>query len=182
MLPALRDELYKDIKRVYSVNYASLRDGKVLARRTLVRAGEGADAAIPTDLDQVGRPYVLVSGERILGDALATPRFQATPDGRLFVIYYVSGKRPNAPEISENRILEIRADGTNSEPLTIPLKRPLTQFFTATPRAGCAPSWTLDLLGHRRGGWKPREGSDFREWDGEVSYARVRIAAAEGGR
>jgi hypothetical protein len=176
MLPSVRDQFYKDIKRVYSLNYATLRDGRVVARRTLLRAGEGADPAVPTDLDQVGRPYVLDYGEKILGDTISTPRFHVTPDGRLFVVYYVSGKRPDGTEISENRLLEVRADGAASEPVTLPLKHPLVQFFTAAPRAGCAPSWTIDLFGPRRGGWKPHEGSDFREWDGEMSYARVRLA------
>jgi hypothetical protein len=43
------------------------------------------------------------------------------------------------------------------------------------PRAGCAPSWTLDLLGHRRGGWCPCDGTDSREWEGTISYAQVRL-------
>jgi hypothetical protein len=72
---------------------ATLRDGTLLSRRTLVRAGEGADPALPTDRDQVGRPYVLLNGERILGDAIPTPRFHLTPDGRRFVVYYVTGGR-----------------------------------------------------------------------------------------
>ncbi len=169
MLKPLRDALYPDIKRVYRIEYATLRDGKVLTRRTLVRAGEGADPAIPTDLDQVGRPYVLLNGERILGDAIPTPRFHVTPGGRLFVVYYVS----DGKGLSENRILEITPDGKACAPVTLPLKYPLTQFFTASPRAGCPPADTLDLLGHRRGGWKPQEG--FLEWDGTTSYARVRI-------
>ncbi len=169
MLPAVRDRFYPDIQRVYSIEYATLRDGQVLARRTLVTAGEGADPAIPTDLDQVGRPYLLDNGETILGDAIPTPRFHVTPDGRRFVVYYVS----DCAGLSENRILEIRADGTPSAPVTLPLEHPLTQFFTATPRAGCAPSRTLDLLGHRRSGWRPAEGTGGREWDGTMSYARV---------
>lgn len=171
MLQPLRDALYPDIKRVYRIEYATLRDGKILSRRTLVRAGEGADPAIPTDLDQVGRPYVLLNGDRILGDAIPTPRFHVTPDGRRFVVYYVT----DGKALSENRILEIHPDGTASAPVTIPFKHPLTQFFTASLRAGCAPADTLDLLGHRRGGWRPREGTDYREWEGTMSYARVRI-------
>lgn len=174
MLPSLRDSLYKDIKRVYRICYATLRRGKIVQRRTLVEAGEGADPGITVDPDQVGRPYVLLNGNRILGDAISTPRFHLTPDGRMFVVYYVNGKRKDGSGLSENRILEIRADGNVSKPITIPLKHPLTQFFTATPRAGCAPSYTLDLLGHRKGGWAPVKGKDFRLWKGTISYARVR--------
>ncbi len=169
MLPSVRDRYYPDIKRVYRIEYATLRDGKMLTRRTLVTAGEGADPAVPTDLDQVGRSYLLDNGETILGDPIPTQRFQVTPDGRLFVIYYVS----DGHALSENRILEIAPDGTASAPATLPLKHPLTQFFTATPRAGCAPSWTLDLLGHRRNGWRPAAGTGGCEWEGTVSYACV---------
>ncbi len=172
MLPSVRDQCYPDIKRIYRIEYATLRDGKILTRRTLVEAGEGADPAIPTDLDQVGRSYLLDNGETILGDPIPTPRFHITPDGRLFVIYYVS----DGARLSENRMLEIRADGTPSAPMTLPLEHPLTQFVTATPRAGCAASWTLDLLGHRRGGWRPAADTGGREWDGVISYAQVKIA------
>jgi hypothetical protein len=175
MLRSLRDEHYPDIPRVYSIEYAILSNGRVQGRRTLVRAGDGLDAAVPTDLDSEGWPYVLANGERILGDPLATPRFHVVPDGRLFVIYYVSGRGAEGTPLSENRIIELCAGATASGPVRLPLRHPLTQFFTATPRAGCAPSDTLDLLGHRRGDWRPQEGSGYREWEGTLSYARVRI-------
>jgi len=171
MLPSVRDQYYPDIKRVYRIEHAALRDGKILTRRTLVRAGEPADPAIPTDLDQVGRPYLLDNGETILGDPIPTPRFHVTPDGRRFVIYYVS----DGAGLSQNRMLEIATDGTPSAPVTLPLQHPLPQFFTATPRAGCPPSWALDLLGHRRGGWRHAEETEMREYDGTISYARLRL-------
>jgi hypothetical protein len=172
MLPTVRNQFYPDMKCVYRIEYATLRDGKVLARQTLIAAGEGAAPAIPTDVDQVGRPYLLYNGETILGDAIATPRFHVTPDRRLFLVYYVS----DGQALSENRILEIMPDGAPSVPLTLPLKHPLTQFFTASGRAGCELSWTVDLLGHRRGGWRPAEGADAREWEGTISYARLRLS------
>lgn len=177
MLPTVRDVFYPDIKRIYRIEYATLRDGKMLTRRTLVTAGEGADPTIPTDLDQVGRPYLLDNGETILGDAIPTQRFHVTPDGRLFVVYYVSDEAG----LSENRMLEVLPDGMASRPVALPLKHPLTQFFTAGPRAGCAPSWTLDLLGHRRGGWRPAADTGGREWDGVISYAQVKITEMPGG-
>jgi hypothetical protein len=43
------------------------------------------------------------------------------------------------------------------------MKYPLTDYFTATIRAGSAPSRFLDLLGHRAG--NPTT----------VSYARIRL-------
>jgi hypothetical protein len=67
----------------------------------------------------------------------------------------------------------------DAKPSVIPLKHPLTQFFTATLRASCAPSWTQDLFGHRRGDWRHREGSALQEYEGTLSYAQVSIAAPE---
>lgn len=175
MLPTVRDRFYPDIRRLYRIEYATLRAGKLLTRRTLVTAGEGADPAIPTDLDQLGRPYLLDNGETILGDPIPTPRFHVTPDGRRFMVYYVS----DGQALAENRLMAITPDGPPATPVTIPLAHPLTQFFTATPRAGCSPSWTLDLLGHRRGGWRPAAGSDGREWDGAISYAQIRLPGGD---
>ncbi len=117
------------------------------------------------------------NGETILGDPIATPRFHATPDGRLLVVYYVS----DGAGLSENRLIELLPDGSTSDSVALPLEHPLTQFFTASPRAGCAQSWTLDMLGHRRGGWQPTEGTDGREWDAVISYARVRLDGQDRG-
>jgi len=47
--------------------------------------------------------------------------------------------------------------------VTVPLRRPLTAYFTATVRGGSPPSRTLDLLGTRVGD------------STTISYARVRL-------
>ena len=103
-------------------------------------------------------------------DPISTPRFQVTPDGRLFVIYYVSGTGPDNELVSENRILELYSDGSASRPVGIPLEHPLTEFFTATVRAGCKPSFTIDLLGYRKGGF-----GLFTDSPTTLSYAQVSI-------
>jgi dienelactone hydrolase len=172
MMRSLRDAQYPDIPLVHSIEYAVIRGGKIVHRQSLLRAGEGHQAAVPADLDREAMPYVgPEGGEKIFGDAIATPRFHVAPDGRLFVVAYACDGRDR----SENRILEILPDGKASAWKTIPLAHPLTQFFTATPRAGCEPSWTLDLCGHRRGDWRHREGSNLSEYEGALSYARVGI-------
>ncbi len=171
MLRTLRDSRYPDIARVYSIEHARVRDGKIILRQTLALGGEGYDEAVFVDLDREGMTHVCYDGGWVAGDPLATPRFHVTPDGRLFVVYYVC----DGKDLSENRIMEIYPDGLPSEPRRIPMQQPLTQFFTATPRVGCAPSWTLDMLGHRRGDWRHREGSDLREYEGTTSYTRVNL-------
>jgi len=47
--------------------------------------------------------------------------------------------------------------------VTVPLKHPMTSYFTATVRGGSAPSTTLDLLGTRAGS------------STTMSYARIRL-------
>ena len=50
-----------------------------------------------------------------------------------------------------------------SNPVPVPLKKPFTDFFTATARAGSPPSKTLELFGTRQGS------------NATISYARIRI-------
>ena len=90
------------------------------------------------------------------------PRFQVTPENRLFVFYYVSGRNAAGKQVSENRVLEILSDGTHSPAVRVPLRHPLNNYFTATPRGGSPPSKTLELLGTRAG-------------QSGINYARVRL-------
>lgn len=161
-----RDEHFPDIKRRYAICYASLLSGKVIHRKTLVEAGEGFSGEVPAEIENEGR----VDGQNVVTDPISTPRFQVTPDGRLFVIYYVSGIGPDSTPVSENRMLEICADGRASNPVRIPMKHALTEFFTATPRAGCEPSFTIDLLGYRKGDY-----GLFTDTPTTLSYARVHV-------
>ncbi len=135
----LREKFFPDARQSQALNYAVVRDGKVVTRRTLLEAGpEGGE----------------ISGQG---------RFQITPDNRLYVIHYVSGKDRAGRPLSEDRLLELFPDGTCGAPIRVPLKKPFTSFFTATPRAGSPPSRTLELLGQRTGA--PLT----------ISYARIRL-------
>jgi len=136
----LRPKFFPDEKQSYSLNYAVLRKGKVVSRRTLLVAEEGKSNESP------GRG-----------------RFQITPDNRLFVFFYVSGSDASGKHISEDRLLEILPDGSASNSAPVPLKKPFTDFFTTTIRAGSPPSKTLELLGTRQGS------------NATISYARIRI-------
>jgi hypothetical protein len=120
------------------LNYAVVRDGKVVSRRTLASAVEGVSAEIP-----------------------GTGRFHVTPEGRLLVFYYVSGRDAAGKRVSENRLMELYPDGTSSPPVRVPLKHPMRSCFTATVRAGSSPSNTLELLGERA------------DASNTISYARI---------
>jgi hypothetical protein len=136
----LRARFFPEAKQRHELNYARLREGKILARRTLLAAEEGGAREVP-----------------------GLARFHVTPEGRLYVFHYVSGTNAEGRPISENRLLELRADGRPGETSRVPLKQPFTSFFTATPRAGASPSPYLDLLGQRAGAGQT------------ISYARVKM-------
>jgi hypothetical protein len=136
----LKEKFFPQAAQSQELNYARIRDGKVVFRRTLARAGASGSQEVP------GRG-----------------RFHVLPDHRLLVLYYVSGRDSSGRAIAENRLLEIRPDGGNSPAIPVPLRRPFTEFFTATVRAGSAPSDVLDLLGSRTGDAN------------SISYARIRL-------
>ena len=136
----LRAKFFPEVKQSHAVNYAIVRDGKVVLRRALMLAEEG-------------KP----------GEVGSWPRFQVTPDNRLFVICYVSGTGADRKAVSGNRLMEIRPGGEVGAPVAVPFKKPFTAYFTATVRGGSPPSQTLELLGQR-------EGAPLT-----ISYARVRL-------
>lgn len=136
----LRERFFPDEKQRHSLEYALVRDGRVIQRRTLLAAEEGLTH------EQPGRG-----------------RFQVTPDGSLFVFFYVSGSDLQGQRVSENRLLEIQSNGSVSAAVAVPLHRPFTDFFTTTRRGGSPPSWSLELLGTRVGSGQ------------SLSYARIQL-------
>jgi hypothetical protein len=136
----LRAKFFPEARQSQSMNYAIVVRGEVKVRRQLTVAEEGKTGIIA-----------------------GSPRFQVTPDNRLFVAFYASGTAPDGKGVSENRLMEIQQGGEPGPVARIPLKAPFTSFFTATPRGGSAPSTTLDMLGQQAG--KPQT----------ISYARVRL-------
>ncbi|MEN6429118.1 MAG: hypothetical protein ABFE13_27540 [Phycisphaerales bacterium] len=136
----LREKFFPGVKQSHSLNYAVVRAGEVVLRRTLLAAEEGQSNERP------GRA-----------------RFHVAPDNRLYVFFYVSGSDAGGKSLSENRLMEIRPDGTVGESTRVPLETPFTDFMTASVRAGSLPSQTLDLLGTRQG-----SGST-------ISFARIEV-------
>jgi hypothetical protein len=136
----LRAKFFPEAKQSHTLNYAVVRDGKVIRRRTLMESTE----------DKPG----------IIGSA---GRFHVTPDRRLFVVCYASGREGNGPSVAENRILEILPGGSIGASVRLPLAKPFTSYFTTTVRGGSPPSRTLEMLGTRAG------------TGNTISYARVRL-------
>jgi hypothetical protein len=124
----LRAKFFPEARQSHALNYAVVREGKVVRRRTLMESTE----------DKPG----------LIGSA---GRFQVTPDNRLFVVCYASGTEADGRRVSENRVLEILPDGSTGAAVRLPLAKPFTSYFTATVRAGSPPSRTLEMLGLRAG-------------------------------
>jgi len=124
----LRARFFPEAKQSHTLNYAVVRDGRVVRRRTLMESTE----------DKPG----------IIGSAVW---FQVTPDHRLFVVCYASGTEAGGRRVAENRVLEILPDGSAGAPVRLPLAKPFTSYFTTTVRAGSPPSRTLEMLGPRAG-------------------------------
>jgi hypothetical protein len=123
----LRVKFYPEAKQSVAINYAIVREGKVVLRRTLVSSEEG-------------KPSEGIPG---------APRFQATTDHRLFLSFYIQGTDSTGKRFSENRVLEIGPGGEPGKSLRVPLKKPFTSYFTATVRGGSPPASTLEILGTR---------------------------------
>lgn len=138
--PRVRDKFWPDEPITYALMYGIIDQGKVVQKTRLAFGGEKQES------------------KEIPGWG----RFQATPDGRLFVFYYSSGADAQGRGIAENRLIEMYPDGTFSAPVRVAMQYPMNSFFTATERGGSAPSATLDLLGQANG------------VDG-ISYARINL-------
>jgi hypothetical protein len=120
----LRERFFPGEKQSHALNYAVVREGKVLLRKTLVLAEEGRSNEIP-----------------------GQGRFHVTSGNRLFVVYFVKGTDNSGQPVSENRIVEIDSEGNSGNHLQLRLKYPLSSFFTATVRGGSKPSEYIDMLG-----------------------------------
>jgi hypothetical protein len=136
----LRQKFFPNEKQSSALMYARARDGKVELKRPIQILEEGKVGEVP-----------------------GNGRFQVTADGRLFVLYYVSGTGDGGRPVSEDRLIEILRDGTQSKAVPVPLKRAFTRFFTATWRAGSPLSNVIDIYGSQTGS------------EGAMSYARIRI-------
>jgi hypothetical protein len=138
----LRAKFFPQTRQSHALNYAVVKAGTVLGRQTIAEVREGESLPIPS-----------------------FGRFHVTPENRLWVVLYRQGPDGKGRQVSENVLREIRPDGQTPCLTKIPLQTPFSQFFTATVRAGSAPSTVLDLLGQRVG--QPEA----------IAYARIRLAS-----
>ncbi|MGQ9730430.1 MAG: hypothetical protein ACUVX8_04080 [Candidatus Zipacnadales bacterium] len=136
----LRERFFPGEKQTYALNYTVIRNGQLELRRTLALGGEGLSGEVP-----------------------GMARFQVTEEGRVFVCYYVSGTTADGKSLSENRVFELLSHGATSAHVRVPLKHPMSSFFTTTLRGGSPPSRVLEMLGPRADASRT------------ICYARVRL-------
>jgi len=146
----IRDKNFPDIKRIWSINYVRIKEGKIILKNVLLETGDGVKI---TPINNLLEDF-----------SISQCRFQIFPDNRLFVIFYISGKNKAGEFTKENRIMEISSDGSAGISTSIPLKYPMSTFFTATPRGGSLPSTTIDLVGSSSDGMN------------QVHYAKIRLS------
>lgn len=136
----LREEFFPDSVQSYALNYAIIKEGEVIYGNPIMICKVG-ESGYETDELLPGRG-----------------RFHTTPGGHLYVFYYVHNQ---TGDFHENRIVEILPDHNISAAVKVELKRPFSNFFTATIRGGSAPSDILDIFG--------------KDDKNEMRYARIRI-------
>lgn len=121
----LREKFFPQAKQSNSLNYAIFRNGKIILRKELIVSREGENDEVPV-----------------------TARFHVTPKNNLYVICTVGKNEKQKRSSLENRLLLLSPKGKIKEQLSLNLKRPFINFFTATNRAGSAPSNYIDLYGN----------------------------------
>lgn len=120
----LREKFFPGEKQSYALNYALVKNGKVISRHTLHLNEEGGANGIPVEA-----------------------RFQILPDQRIFVVYAIRENVTGGQTAVKNYVREIGLGSKTTDPMLIPLRYPFSSFFTATVRAGSRPSSILDMLG-----------------------------------
>lgn len=120
----LREKFFPGEKQSHALNYALVKNGKVISRQTLHLMEEGGKSGIT-----------------------AEARFQILPDQRMVVVYAIRENVTAGQAAVKNYVREIGPGSKTTGPVLIPLRYPFSSFFTATVRGGSEPSFFLDILG-----------------------------------
>ncbi|MCA9212295.1 MAG: hypothetical protein KDB27_04455 [Planctomycetales bacterium] len=120
----LREKFFSNAVQRQALEYAVIRDGKILAKSSVVESVEGSTGLQP------GRG-----------------RFHATSNGAAYVVFFVSGPDERGKAVHENRTALAGPNGLVGQSVSLKLKHPMSSFYTNTVRSGCSPSDTLDMFG-----------------------------------
>ena len=137
----LREKFFPEAKQSQALMYGVMREGALVTTRPLLISGEGLPSS----------------------ETPGTGRFHVTGDGRLFVLFYVTGEDAEGNPAPENRMLEILPDGSSTEAVRVDFAKPFSRWEMAGVRNGCAPSNVMDIYG------------ETAQVKNTLRYARVRI-------
>jgi hypothetical protein len=121
--PVLRDRFFPGQEMVTTLEHAEVADGKIIRRTRLLSGGEKAP------------------------ETVHYARFHATDDGTLWAVVFIAGRRSDGSAFAENRVFPVRPGQQEVSFKPLPLKIPLSTFFTAAERGGSQPSDVLDMVG-----------------------------------
>jgi hypothetical protein len=116
--PLLRERYFPNLPLRTSMEYCTVKDGRVVQRQTLMEGGEGLSTPHP----HYGRFH--------------------SPDGRRLLVVYSATEPDGTWFNAVMPLLPQRGEATR-----IALREPFTAFFTACERGGSRPSRTLDMFG-----------------------------------
>ncbi len=144
----VRDRFFPGLPMVLTLEYVRIQHGRVTARQTLLRADDGGEPwpALP-GVPPIQRASVFPWR----GQAVHSARWHVDPQRRRQVLlhYRAQGGEHWACCAVDADAPAAAPGPPGLEPL--PLRQPLTLgFFTTSPRAGCAPSAQVDLMGINR--------------------------------
>ena len=176
----MRDRFFPGTPITVALKYARMRNGRVVDRKTLLESEEDTRAAKPA----TGNAQNRFPEPRMRGPVPDWAAFQATPDGRLFVLWHqTDGKASSRSTLRSSTLRsstlrlgleELRPEGLSTgnvlqqllpemgEPVRVELARPLSSFFNTSERNGHEPSDTIDLYGLAPG-------------ESIIRYAQIRI-------
>jgi hypothetical protein len=119
----IRDKYFPGEAMTVYLEYVTVKDGRVLSRRTLAERPAGTNGFEPSfgrfHIDSAGELYVIAAGTKV----------------------------ENGERISGNFLARIPAGKDKPKFVRIELKHPFGNFFTNTPRGGSKPSDIIDIFG-----------------------------------
>ena len=143
----MRDRYWPELPITVALKYCRIRESAVVERRVLLECTEDMGAGCKGE----GEVVWPASSLRVDNAAL-----HATPDERLFVLYHATGGPATGDYLMQ------LWPSTDAPAVRLPLRHPLSHFFTASERMGTEPSNAMDLYGL---GSEP----------GTMRYAQVRL-------
>ncbi|HOJ30859.1 MAG TPA: hypothetical protein PLP13_02365, partial [bacterium] len=144
----LREAFFPDEILNYSIEYAQLKEQKVLERKTILSFSEQHPEQYPCGMKNINMLW---------------GRFHITRKGKLLVFTSIYGKDEGDNTVAENYLISLDSTGNINDRKVVDFKKPFTTFHTASIRNGYLPLNSIHIYGHIS---KP---------DNEMWYGRIDV-------